>query len=102
MIAPSFAAAAAEMELALRFRKVDTEAEKNVAARFQIKSIPMLMAFCKDALFAQRAGTLDRTPLRIWFASLPAAWDRRRVLTVVKVAVRRTVLTAFPHVTAHA
>lgn len=64
MMAPSFGAAAAEVEPALRFRKVDTEAEKNVAARFQITSIPMLMAFCKGAFLAQRAGALDRTPLR--------------------------------------
>ena len=102
MMAPSFAAAAAEMESALRFRNVDTEAEKNVAARFQIRTIPMLMAFCKGALLAQRARALDRTPLRTWLASLPAARGRRRVLTVVKAAVRRTVLTAFHHVTAHA
>jgi thioredoxin 2 len=58
----------------LRFLKeVDTEAEKNLAARFQIRSIPMLMAFCKGALLAQRASALDRTSLRTWLASLPAA-----------------------------
>jgi thioredoxin 2 len=59
----------------LRYLKVDTEAEKNLAARFQIRSIPML--FCKGSSpnkgSSQRAGALDRTSLRTWLASLPAA-----------------------------
>lgn len=73
MMAPIFEATAAEMEPALRFLKVDTEAERTLAARFQIRSIPMLMVFRKGAVLAQRAGALDRTSLRTWLASLPAA-----------------------------
>lgn len=71
MMAPAFEAMAAEMEPALRFLKVDTEAETGLAARFQIRSIPMLMALRKGAVLAQRAGALDRTSLRAWLTSLP-------------------------------
>ncbi|MDT9106040.1 thioredoxin domain-containing protein, partial [Escherichia coli] len=52
--------------------KVDTEAETALAARFQIRSIPMLMALRKGAVLAQRAGALDRTSLRAWLTSLPS------------------------------
>ncbi|OWV74980.1 thioredoxin [Rhizobium sp. N122] len=73
MTAPIFEAATAEMEPALRFVKVNTEAEPALAARFQIRSIPMLMIFRKGVLVAHRAGALDRATLRAWLGSLPAA-----------------------------
>jgi thioredoxin 2 len=73
MMAPIFEAVTAEMEPALRFLKVDTEAEPALAARYQIRSIPMLMTFRKGILLAHRAGALDRATLRAWLASLPAA-----------------------------
>ena len=72
MMAPVFEAVAAEMEPGLRFLKVDTEAEQALAARFQIRGIPMLMAFHKGTALAQRAGALDRSALRAWLASIPA------------------------------
>ncbi len=72
MMAPAFEAAAAEMEPRLRFIKVDTEAEQALAARFQIRSIPMLMAFHKGAIVAKQAGAMDRSTLRTWLASIPA------------------------------
>ena len=73
MMAPVFEAAAAEMEPALRFLKVDTEAETALAARFQIRSIPMVMVLRKGAVLAQRSGAVDRTSLRTWLAALPTA-----------------------------
>ena len=73
MMAPAFEAMAAEMEPALRVLKVDTEAETALAARFQIRSIPMLIALRKGAVLAQRAGAMDRGSLRTWLASLPSA-----------------------------
>ena len=45
------------------FAKVDTEEERELAATFQVRSIPMLMAFRdKIAIFAQ-AGALPETAL---------------------------------------
>ncbi len=45
------------------FAKVDTEAEQELAATFQVRSIPMLMAFRDSiAIFAQ-AGALPETAL---------------------------------------
>jgi thioredoxin 2 len=73
MMAPAFEAMAAEMEPALRFLKVDTEAETALAARFQIRSIPMLMALRKGVVLAHRVGALDRTSMRTWLASLHSA-----------------------------
>ena len=73
MMAPIFEATATEMEPAFRFLKVDTEVERTLAARFQIRSIPMLMIFRKGALLAQRAGAIDRASLRMWLASLQTA-----------------------------
>jgi thioredoxin 2 len=61
------------MEPALRFLKVDTEAETALAARFQIRSIPMVMVLRKGTVLAQRAGAVDRTSLRTWLAALPTA-----------------------------
>jgi thioredoxin 2 len=72
-MAPIFDEACSDMEPALRFLKVDTETEPALAARFQIRSIPMLMTFRKGVLLAHRAGALDRTTLRAWLSSLVGA-----------------------------
>ena len=57
---------AAEMEPEMRFLKVDTEAEQELAARYNIRSIPTLMVFRKGAIIAQRAGAMDAESLRAW------------------------------------
>lgn len=72
MMTPIFEAVTTEMEPALRFLKVDTEAVPALAARFQLRSIPMLMVFRNGNLLAHRAGALERDKLRAWLASLPA------------------------------
>ena len=47
------------------FGKIDTEAEPGLAAAFEIRSIPTLMAFCDGILVFAQAGALP-----------PAALDR--------------------------
>ena len=70
MMEPAYAAVAAEMEPNLRFLKVDTEAEQALAARYAIRSIPMLMVFRKGSILAQRAGAVDRKTLRAWLEQM--------------------------------
>jgi thioredoxin 2 len=66
MMAPVYARVAAELEPEVRFLKVDTEAEGELAARYNIRSIPTLMIFRNGAVVAQRAGALDANALRAW------------------------------------
>jgi thioredoxin 2 len=65
-MAPVFACVAAELEPEMRFLKVDTEREPELAARYQIRSIPTLLLFYKGAVVAQRAGAVDAQTLRAW------------------------------------
>jgi thioredoxin 2 len=65
-MAPAFARAAAELEPDVRFLKVDTDAEQQLAARYNIRSIPTLMLFRGGRLVAQRAGASDAATLRAW------------------------------------
>lgn len=65
-MAPAFERAAGEFEPELRFLKVDTEAEAELAARYDIRSIPTLMLFHKGNIVAQRAGAVGVEALRDW------------------------------------
>ena len=65
-MAPVYERVAAEFEPEVRFLKLDTEAEPQIAARYHIRSIPTLMLFRKGAAVAQRAGALDTHTLRAW------------------------------------
>jgi len=65
-MAPAFERVAAELEPDVRFLKVDTEAEQQLAAQYQIRSIPTLMLFRGGKLVAQRAGASDAQSLRAW------------------------------------
>ena len=58
-MAPHFEQVAHELEPKYRFLKVDTEAEPELAARYNIRSIPTLMMFRKGELIAQQAGAMD-------------------------------------------
>jgi thioredoxin 2 len=66
MMAPVFEKVAAEMEPDVRFLKVDTEAEPQLAARYNIRGIPTLMLFRNGKVVAQRAGAMDANSLRAW------------------------------------
>lgn len=60
--APTFAAAS-ENHPDVVFAKVDTEAEQQLAAAAQIRSIPTLMAFKKGTLVFNQAGALPAAAL---------------------------------------
>jgi len=56
--APMFAAAAARHP-DVRFAKVDTEAQPEIAAHFRIRSIPTLMIFRENIIVFAQAGALS-------------------------------------------
>jgi thioredoxin 2 len=65
-MAPAFEKVAAELEPEMRFLKVDTEAERSLAAEYNIRSIPTLMIFRRGTIVAQQAGAIDSGSLRNW------------------------------------
>lgn len=65
-MAPAYERVAAELEPRVRFLKVDTEAEQQLAAQYNIRSIPTLMLFKNGQMVAQRAGASDAPSLRAW------------------------------------
>jgi thioredoxin 2 len=65
-MAPAFEKVAAEFEPEMRFLKVDTGAERSLAAQYNIRSIPTLMIFRRGAIVAQQAGAMDSGSLRNW------------------------------------
>ena len=52
----------------MRFIKLDTEAEPQVAARYDIRGIPNLIVFKKGKIVAQRAGAMDARTLTSWLS----------------------------------
>jgi thioredoxin 2 len=66
MMAPVFARVAGELEPGIRFLKLDTEAAPDIAARYGVRSIPMLILFRNGTVVAQRAGAIDGQTLRAW------------------------------------
>ena len=65
-MAPAYEQIASEFEPEIRFLKVDTEAEPELAARYNIRSIPTLMLFRNGASVAQQAGAMNTHALRAW------------------------------------
>ena len=65
-MAPHFERAAAELEPAVRLAKLDTEAEPVLASRFQIRSIPTLIAFRGGREIARQSGAMPLPRLRQW------------------------------------
>ncbi len=65
-MAPAYERVAAELEPGVRFLKVDTEAEQQLAAQYNIRSIPTVMMFRNGQLVAQRAGASDAASLGAW------------------------------------
>lgn len=65
-MAPNFAQAASDMELRARFAKLNTEKEQQLAARFNIRSIPTLAIFKGGREIARQSGALDLNSLKRW------------------------------------
>lgn len=65
-MAPSFTQATREMEPLARFAKLNTEQEQQLAARFNIRSIPTLAIFKGGQEIARQSGALDLVSLKRW------------------------------------
>jgi thioredoxin 2 len=66
MMAPHYAAAAAELEPQVRLAKLNTEAEPGLAAEFSIRSIPTLALFKGGREVARQAGAMAKADLLRW------------------------------------
>jgi thioredoxin 2 len=72
MMAPAFEQAAQQLEPGVRLAKVNTEDEQQLAARFNIRSIPTLALFIGGRVVARQAGAMT-SPAQI------AAWVRQQL-----------------------
>ena len=68
-MAPIFANTSNRLFQQVRFAKVDTEAAQQVAASYQIRSIPTLILFKNGKEVARQAGVLDQASLSNWLNS---------------------------------
>ena len=66
MMAPVFERAAAELEPRVRLVKVDTEAAPDLAARFNIRSIPSLVLVQHGKEIVRSAGAMPLPQLLAW------------------------------------
>ena len=66
MMAPVFAQAAQQLQPNFRVAKVNTEIEQQLAAQFQIRSIPTLALFKNGKEIARTAGAMDLHNLINW------------------------------------
>jgi len=72
MMAPAFEQAAQQLEPHVRLAKVNTEDEQQLAARYNIRSIPTLALFVGGREVARQAGAMT-SPAQI------AAWVRQQL-----------------------
>ena len=71
-MAPAFAQAAAQLEPQVRLTKLDTEAHPQVAAPYNIRSIPTMVLFKKGKEAARISGALSAADIVRWVQSVPA------------------------------
>ncbi|MEW5879910.1 MAG: thioredoxin TrxC [Pseudomonadota bacterium] len=69
MMAPVFEAAARELEPQVRFLKVNTDEEQQVAARHRIYGIPTFAIFKDGAEVARTSGAMMPVPFMAWVRS---------------------------------
>jgi len=65
-MAPAFAAAAKQLEPAIRLGKLDTEAEQAIAGRYAIRSIPTMILFSKGREVARQSGAMPAASIAAW------------------------------------
>lgn len=65
-MAPAFAAAARQLEPAIRLGKLDTEAENAIAGRYGIRSIPTLILFRNGREMARQSGAMPERAIIDW------------------------------------
>ena len=68
-MAPAFEQAAAQLEPRFRLVKVDTEAQQNLGARFNIRSIPTLALFANGVEVARQPGAMGASDIVRWAQS---------------------------------
>jgi thioredoxin 2 len=68
-MAPAYTQAAATLEPRVQLAKVDTEAVPNLAARFNIRSIPTLALFVGGREVARQAGAMGTQDIVRWVQS---------------------------------
>ena len=73
MMAPAYQQAAAQLEPSVRLLKVDTEAEQQLGAQFNIRSIPTLALFRGGREVARQAGAIGSADIVRWVNSQTAA-----------------------------
>ena len=66
MMAPAFIQAAARLEPQVRLAKLDTEQAQQIAAQFNIRSIPTLALFRGGREIARQAGAMDAANIVRW------------------------------------
>ncbi len=66
MMAPAFEATAREIEPSIRFAKLETDEHPDVAATYQIRSIPTLIVFKNGREVSRTSGAMDRASLAAW------------------------------------
>ena len=66
MMAPAYHQAAGKLEPRMRLLKVDTENVQDVAARFNIRSIPTLALFLNGREVARQSGAMDAGSIVNW------------------------------------
>ncbi len=64
--APIFSQVASENRGAIRFVKIDTESQQNLAAKFQIRSIPTIMVFKNGQRVDVINGALPKSQFEQW------------------------------------
>lgn len=72
-MAPRFEQVAQRMEPKARFAKVNSDEEPNLAARFNIRSIPTLLVLRQGREIARQAGAMDTTALTHWLEQVLAS-----------------------------
>ena len=70
MMAPGYAQAAQQMEPAVRFAKLDTEAFPHVAAPFNVRSIPTMIVFKGGQEVARVSGAMPPGEIMRWVQSV--------------------------------
>ncbi len=66
MMAPAYEGAAKLLEPSIRFAKVNTDQEQELAARFGIQSIPTLILFKGGREVARQSGAMSAPQLTSW------------------------------------
>ena len=69
MMAPAYQQAAARLEPAVRLLKVDTDAEQQLGAQFDSRSIPTLALFFRGREVAREAGAMGAADIVRWVDS---------------------------------